>query len=378
MARRQVPRQPPSSDRTGRARPAGPRGSASSSARRLFPIPGSPEMSTKRPLPSEASASETINSSSSRSRPTNVPTCSFDVRAPGFEAARTEESEKTDPGSAPPARGRAARDSARDQAPNQRTAGIAVGLEGLGLPSAAVERQHEVAPQTLSERVLGWPVPRVRQRAGRDGRARDRRRCDPPAPRAAARPASRSPSGRRAQTRSRRERARARGRALRAEGRGGALRIAPLERFAAGDALSSSKLRRSKRCAPGSWNCVTRRPGHDHPSRRPRQIRAACAGGRRGRTAPCALSVGGHLAPQEVDQAIGRDSLVRMQQQDGEESALSLGRGSATRLSCRADLERLPGSGSPRPRPPRRTYHSGANPARSTGVPRRCRRVAAA
>ena len=92
---------------------------------------------------------------------------------------------------------------------DQRAPRRAVGLQGLRLSAAAVQRDHQLRAQTLAQRVLGDERPPARQRGRRGGRAPDRRRCAARSPRRGAPPAGRSRAARTPRTRRRRAPARA-------------------------------------------------------------------------------------------------------------------------------------------------------------------------
>ena len=78
------------------------------------------------------------------------------------------------------------------------SAGVPVDLERLGLSSRAIQRQHQLASQALSERMLGDQRLQLGHELDRGVRAPGRRRSAPRSPPAAAPPARRSPAARRA------------------------------------------------------------------------------------------------------------------------------------------------------------------------------------
>ena len=69
---------------------------------------------------------------------------------------------------------------------HERPARVLVGGERVGLAARAVEREHELTAQSLAERMLADERLELADERRRAGRARARRRSDPPAPHGAA------------------------------------------------------------------------------------------------------------------------------------------------------------------------------------------------
>ena len=142
----------PSSGRRGRGRPAtAPAGSA--------PRPGGscrsrarPRASRRLPAPARAASRPATSSASSASRPTNAARCgaapavSSDV-VPASSAGSCGEDRLLE--LAQP------RDQARCRGSRlKRAPCLTVGLERLGLPAGAVQREHQLRPQRLAQGVL--------------------------------------------------------------------------------------------------------------------------------------------------------------------------------------------------------------------------------
>ena len=190
-----------------------------------------------------------------------------------------------------------------------------VGLERLLLAACAVEDEHAQRVQALAQRVLGDQGVELGREAGACARAAGRRRCGPPAHRAAA-PAGARPRGRRrARRRGRRAARHATGRARRAA----APRPAPRRRApsaAVPSAVSRSKRSRSTSSGPTAQP-VAGRQRLDGRGRAQRlaQLRDLAVdlrdGGDRRRVAV-------ELAGEPVD----RDDAVGVQQQHGQQRAL--------------------------------------------------------
>ena len=167
-------------------------------------MPGSPTSRNRRPRPANASSSPATSSASSASRPTNAPRRRLGRRL-GHRAAVESRILHEDRlvKLAEPAAGLDA------ELLDERPSRCLVGLERLGLAPGPVEAEHQLAAQTLPQRVLASPAPPARRRARRDDRWRDRRRSAARAPPGAAPRDGRSPPGRTAHRRGRRAAARA-------------------------------------------------------------------------------------------------------------------------------------------------------------------------
>ncbi len=196
---------------------------------------------------------------------------------------------------------------------DEQTSPFLIRLKRLGLPTAAVEGEHELAAQSLAQRMLG----KERLQLGDEGRVASERKLgfDPLLDRAHPELPESQPfrvgERRRVEVRQRRpapERERLR------EQRRCTLRIAVGKRLAP---LSREPLEAAEvDFATVELEDVAGSAGEDtvRAKRLPQPRDVALQGGR------CRL--GGTIAPDVVDQAVARDDLVRMQDEQRQERAL--------------------------------------------------------
>ena len=188
---------------------------------------------------------------------------------------------------------------------------VLVGVQGLRLPARAIQRRHQLSPQTLAERVLGDEglelsdqlVVAPEREVGVDPQLDC---CQPDLARA-----ERSPPGRS----SRRRSPRAPGLAT-ATARRGAAADASAARPRASKLLPSSTSRSNRWRSSASGldpNDVAGRSGRQHVLRqrlaKSRDVDPQCGGGALGRV----------LAPELVDQPVGRNDLVGVEEEEGEQ-----------------------------------------------------------
>ena len=154
-------------------------------------MPGSPTSRNSRPRPATASSRPAVSSASSRSRPTKAPATTFaaGVLDRGEVEPRILGQDRALELAQPLARLDA-------QLVGQRAAGVAVGLQRVGLPVGAVQREHQLRPQPLAVGVLGDQRARAVRAGRRGGPARARPRSAAPARRRGGRRAARSRAGR--------------------------------------------------------------------------------------------------------------------------------------------------------------------------------------
>ena len=152
--------------------------------------------------------------------------------------------------------------------------GLAVDLERLGLPPAAIQREHQLRREPLARRVLGQQLPQLAHQRGVPAGARDRPPRAPPAPPAAAPPAARSPPARTARTPTPPAAARATARAPRAAAPPPARAARAPARAAPPPRHARSARRRARPGAPAAGSPPAW-------SRSPRHPRAPCATARR-------------------------------------------------------------------------------------------------
>ena len=187
-----------------------------------------------------------------------------------------------------------------------------VDLERLGLPSRAVERQHQLPAQPLAQRMLRDERLELARERRRGGRARARRRSAPRPSRAGALRAAPPPSQRTARSGNRRAARRARARA-----RGAAARRAA--RAGCAESLLPQALEALEVDRPGiGAQDVAGRPRDERlgPERLPEprdEVLERGAGRARRR-----------LAPERVDERVRRDDAAGVEEQESEQGPLLL------------------------------------------------------
>ena len=327
---------PPSSVPSGPPRRS-PARLASSSARRLFPIPGSPPMSTRRPRPESGVVERVQKARRARApdrRRHRPPGASRRGPMPSSAALLSASAAKSRAtGSCRRiacSRSWSARLGLETELLHERAPRLLVGLQRFRLPTRAVQREHQLPARPLAQRVSGDE----RLELGDEISLAPEREVgvDP------------FLDGGQAQLLEAgdlllRERV---------EGEVGKRRAAPeLQRlaeqhrgvvrcaFAAGRPrpwASSAAKRSASSCPASSRKHIARRPGHEDAATavvrehlaKPRDVPLHDL--RRGRRRP--------LAPELVDQSIGRDDLVRVQKEHGQKRTLPAAPISSTR-PCR-------------------------------------------
>ena len=198
---------------------------------------------------------------------------------------------------------------------DQRVAGAPVGLQRVGLAAGAVEREHQLRVQALAVRVLGGQALQLADDRRRGGRARGRARCR------CSSASRRAPAIRSASIAAGPEQRRV-GQRRAAEQR---QRLAQqLGGLAAGAASRACATSVSKRCeverAGVELDRVAGRAGDDRvrPERAPQlgDVHLQRLGRGRRRV----------LAPQHVDQPLGRDDVLAVREQQHRQQRPLLGR----------------------------------------------------